>query len=98
LRDLPAEAASIVFVVSIHEAAERRQWFGQIRSAFIRIVNNASGLELARFALNEGASEDAAIIFGAVYRSGQEWQFRALGDGDPDGLVGIIRKYGIDAT
>ena len=97
LHDLPGAAASIIFVVSIDRAIEQQQLFGQVRTAFIRVVNNAGGLELARFALNEGASENVAIIFGEVYRDGAEWQFRAIGDGDSGGLLGIIRKYGIDA-
>jgi tellurium resistance protein TerD len=96
LLDLQANAQSIVFVVSIHEADARGQSFGQVSNAFIRVVNNLDQQELARFDLSDGASSEKAIVFGEVYRDGGEWKFRALGDGHAAGFLGILRDYGVN--
>jgi tellurium resistance protein TerD len=98
LQKVPSEASSIVFIVSIDQARERGQSFGQIANAFIRVVNNDDGKELARFSLTDGASSDIAIVFGEVYENAGDWQFRAIGEGDPGGLLGIVRRFGINAS
>lgn len=87
---------SIVFPVSIHEAASRGQSFGQVSNAFIRVENTANGQELARFDLSDGASSDSALVFGELYRDGAEWRFRAIGEGYPGGLAGVARAYGVN--
>ncbi|MEN0128990.1 MAG: TerD family protein [Brevundimonas sp.] len=86
----------IVFAVSIHEADARRQSFGQVRNAFMRIVNQADGQEIARYDLTEDASTETAMIFGEVYRYGAEWKFRAVGQGYDSGLLGIVRDFGVN--
>ncbi len=86
----------IVFPVSIYDADTRSQSFGQVRNAFIRVVNQADNAELARYDLTEDASTETAMIFGELYRSGQEWKFRAVGQGYASGLRGIAQDYGIN--
>lgn len=97
LADMPATAQSVIFVVSIDDAVAKSQSFAQVENAFIRVVNNADDRELARFDLSSGAASETAIVFGEVYRDGSDWKFRAIGDGHPDGFVGILRKYGVNA-
>ncbi len=96
LATVPAEVDKIVFPVSIYEAESRGQSFGQVRNAFIRIVNQAGGTELARYDLTEDASTETAMLFGELYRSGAEWKFRAVGQGYASGLAGIARDYGVN--
>jgi tellurium resistance protein TerD len=95
LATVPAECDKIVFPVSIHDAETRSQNFGQIRNAFIRVVNGGNGEELARYDLSEDASTETAMVFGELYRSGAEWKFRAVGQGYAAGLRGIAQDYGV---
>ncbi|WP_322760746.1 TerD family protein [Frankia sp. Cr2] len=96
LVSLPAEIDKVVFPVSIYDADSRQQNFGQVRNAFIRIVNGAGGAEIARYDLTEDASTETAMVFGEVYRHGSEWKFRAVGQGYATGLAGIARDYGVN--
>lgn len=95
---LSPDVESIVFPVSIHDADALGQNFGQVVNAFIRVVDRADGRELARFDLSEDASTETAMVFGELYRRGQEWKFRAIGQGYASGLAGIVRDYGINAS
>ena len=74
----------------------RGQSFGQVRNAFIRVVNQADNAELARYDLSEDASTETAMIFGELYRNGGEWKFRAVGQGYSTGLAGIARDFGVN--
>jgi tellurium resistance protein TerD len=96
LAGVPAEVDKIVFPVSIYDAESRSQSFGQVRNAFIRIVNQAGGAELARYDLSEDASTETAMVFGELYRSGAEWKFRAVGQGYATGLKGIAQDFGVN--
>ncbi|SNS89590.1 TerD family protein [Rhodococcoides kyotonense] len=96
LTALSPEIESIVFPVSIHDADALGQNFGQVVNAFIRVVDKADNRELARFDLSEDASTETAMVFGELYRRGQEWKFRAIGQGYASGLEGIVRDYGIN--
>ncbi|GAB2593667.1 calcium homeostasis/redox stress adaptation protein [Streptomyces capparidis] len=96
LAGVPAEVSKIVFPVSIYEAETRGQSFGQVRNAFIRVVNQAGGTELARYDLTEDASTETAMIFGELYRNGAEWKFRAVGQGYASGLAGIAQDFGVN--
>ncbi len=96
LAAVPAECDKIVFAVSIYDAENRGQSFGQVRNAFIRIVNQAGGAEIARYDLSEDASTETAMIFGEVYRNAGEWKFRAVGQGYTNGLAGIARDFGVN--
>ncbi|GAA2588513.1 calcium homeostasis/redox stress adaptation protein [Dactylosporangium fulvum] len=98
LSGLPAEVDKIVFSVSIYDAEQRGQSFGQVRNAFIRVVNQAGGAELARYDLSEDASTETAMIFGELYRNSGEWKFRAVGQGYASGLRGIATDYGVNVA
>jgi tellurium resistance protein TerD len=95
LAALPADVDKIVFPVSIYDAETRGQSFGQVRNAFIRVVNQAGDAEIARYDLSEDASTETAMVFGEVYRSGTDWKFRAVGQGYSSGLAGIARDFGV---
>ncbi|MBO1415789.1 MULTISPECIES: TerD family protein [Streptomycetaceae] len=96
LARVPADVAKVVFPVSIYDADARLQNFGQVRNAFIRIVNQANGQEIARYDLTEDASTETAMVFGELYRNGAEWKFRAIGQGYASGLRGIATDYGVN--
>jgi tellurium resistance protein TerD len=93
---VPPEVDKIVIAVSIYDAESRGQSFGQVRNAFIRVVNQADGREITRYDLSEDASTETAMIFGELYRNGAEWKFRAVGQGYSTGLGGIARDYGVN--
>ncbi|GHB65028.1 MULTISPECIES: TerD family protein [Streptomyces] len=95
LAGVPADVTRIVFPVSIHDAENRGQSFGQVRGAFIRIVNQAGGAEIARYDLSEDAATETAMVFGELYRNGAEWKFRAVGQGYASGLAGIASDFGV---
>ncbi|MEU2111072.1 TerD family protein [Streptomyces sp. NPDC019507] len=95
LAAVPADVTRIVFPVSIHDAEGRSQSFGQVRNAFIRVVNQSGGAELARYDLSEDASTETAMVFGELYRNGDEWKFRAVGQGYASGLTGIVSDFGV---
>ncbi|MCZ0983004.1 TerD family protein [Streptomyces diastatochromogenes] len=96
LAAVPADITKIVFPVSIHDAENRGQSFGQVRNAFIRVVNQANGVELARYDLSEDAATETAMVFGELYRHGTEWKFRAVGQGYASGLAGIAADFGVN--
>ncbi|MER6788230.1 TerD family protein [Streptomyces sp. NPDC000658] len=95
---VPPQCDKIVFPVSIHMADERGQTFGQVANAFIRVVNQADGQELARYDLSEDASTETAMIFGELYRYQGEWKFRAVGQGYASGLRGIALDFGVNVS
>ncbi len=97
LSGLPPEAARVVFPVSIYEGGNAGQTFGQVRNAFIRVVNQGDTAELARYDLSEDASTETAMVFGELYRNNDEWKFRAVGQGYSAGLAGIARDFGVTA-
>jgi len=96
LAGVPQEVDKIVVTVSIYDAEVRGQSFGQVRNAFIRVVNQANGQEITRYDLSEDASTETAMIFGEVYRNGAEWKFRAVGQGYTTGLRGIAQDFGVN--
>ncbi|WP_030075768.1 TerD family protein [Streptomyces baarnensis] len=98
LDQVPAHCDKIVFPVSIHDADSRGQAFGQVSNAFIRVVNQADGQELARYDLSEDASTETAMIFGELYRYNGEWKFRAVGQGYASGLRGIALDFGVNVS
>jgi tellurium resistance protein TerD len=96
LSGVPADVTKIVFPVSIYEAEARQQSFGQVRNAYIRVLNAADNRELARYDLTEDASTETAMVFGELYRHGPEWKFRAIGQGYASGLRGIAQDFGVN--
>ncbi|WP_225101725.1 TerD family protein [Streptomyces sp. CoH27] len=96
LAAVPLQVERIAFPVSIYEAEQRGQNFGQVRDVFIRVVNQADGREIARYDLTEDASTETAMVFGELYRYGGEWKIRAIGQGYASGLHGIVQDYGVN--
>lgn len=95
LTSLGAEIKKIAFAVTIHEADERKQTFGQVSNAYIRVINKTTGAEIARYDLSEDASTETAMVFGELYRHGEEWKFKAIGQGFAGGLKALATNYGI---
>ncbi|MFS2157839.1 TerD family protein [Pseudomonas sp. Pseusp122] len=85
----------LVFAVTIHDAEGRKQSFGQVGNAYIRVVNKADGKELARYDLSEDASTETAMIFGELYRNGEEFKFKAIGQGFAGGLKPLAEAHGV---
>lgn len=99
--ELNAVAAGIkkmVFSVTIHEAATRNQNFGQVANAFMRVIDQNGGKELARYDLSEDYSVETAMIFGEVYRHNDEWKFKAIGAGFEGGLGPLARSMGVNVS
>jgi tellurium resistance protein TerD len=86
----------VVFTVTIHDADARRQNFGQISSAYVRVINQETNAEVARYDLSEDASIETAMIFGEIYRYGGEWKFKAVGQGYAGGLGPLASQYGVN--
>jgi tellurium resistance protein TerD len=82
--------------VTIYEADERRQNFGQVSNAYVRIVDEATGNELIRYDLEEDYSIETALVVGEIYRHGAEWKFNAIGSGFQGGLEALCRNYGVN--
>lgn len=93
LSKIADSVAEICFVVTIHQAAERRQNFGQIRNSFIRIVDGATNTELVKYELDEDFSIETAVEFGRLYKRNNEWKFEAVGSGMKGGLQDFLNKY-----
>ncbi|MCW2244656.1 tellurium resistance protein TerD [Azospirillum fermentarium] len=98
LAKVPGEIQTIAITVTIHDAEVRRQNFGQVKNAFIRIVNDETGKEIARYDLSEDYSTETAMIFAEVYRRDSEWKFRAVGQGYSGGLAVMCAQFGIDVA
>ncbi len=96
LSQVPATIKRLVFAVTIHEAESRKQNFGQVSNAFIRVLNQTDGKELARYDLAEDAATETAMIFGEVYRHGDEWKFKAIGQGFAGGLGPLAAAHGVN--
>lgn len=93
---LPEAAESVVFLVSIHqEDSAPPKTFGRVRDAYVRVVHQATGMEMCRYELTEDAYDEAAVVFGQLYRRDGEWKFRAIGQGYSSGLAGIAKDYGV---
>lgn len=96
LSKVPESISRIAFAVTIYEAEERRQNFGQISNAFIRIVNTDNNEELLRYDLGEDFSIETAAVFGELYKNNGEWKFNAIGSGYQGGLNALCANYGIE--
>ncbi|NES94747.1 MAG: TerD family protein [Desertifilum sp. SIO1I2] len=83
----------IVFVVTIHEASQRNQNFGQVKNSFIRIYDLETNTEVVKYELDEDFSRETAIEFGRLYRKESEWRFQAVGQGYNEGLQGFVNQY-----
>jgi tellurium resistance protein TerD len=96
LDQVPADVTKLSFAVTIHEADGRRQNFGMVSNAFIRVLNAEGGTEIARYDLSEDASTETAMIFGDLYRHNGEWKFKAIGQGFAGGLGPLASSFGVN--
>ncbi|MBE5975247.1 MAG: TerD family protein [Paenibacillaceae bacterium] len=92
---VPENISKIAFTVTIYEAEQRRQNFGQVSRAFIRIYNETTGEELLRYDLGEDFSIETAAIFGELYKNNGEWKFNAIGSGYQGGLAALCSNFGV---
>lgn len=96
LDQVQANIKSLFITVTIHEAEARKQNFGQVSNAFVRLVNHDTGEEVLRFDLSEDYSTETAMVFGELYRHNSEWKFRAIGQGYSGGLFALCKQYGVN--
>ena len=96
LMKVPSGVSKLCFTVTIHDAEARKQNFGMVSGAYIRIVDRKANKEIARFDLSEDASTNTAMTFGEIYRHGNEWKFKAVGQGYDGGLAPLARSYGVN--
>lgn len=94
LSGIPQEYDKIVFVVNIYQAVQRKQHFGMIQNAFIRLVDGRNNNEMCRYNLTEDYANMTAMIFGELYRHNGEWKFNPVGQGTTDpGILDVARRY-----
>jgi len=98
LSKIPANISKIAFTVTIYEADERNQNFGQVSNSYIRIVDEGSGQELIRYDLGEDFSIETAVVVGEMYKNKGEWKFNAIGSGFQGGLAALCNHYGIEVA
>ncbi len=98
LDTVPADVQKIAITVTIHDFEARKQSFGQVTNAFIRIVNDVTGSEVVRYDLTEDYSTETAMVFGELYRHNGEWKFRAVGQGYNGGLAALSKQYGVNIS
>ncbi len=96
LSKIPTTIQKIDFTVTIHEAEARKQNFGQVSNAYIRIVNEGDNTELMRYDLGEDYSTETAIVVAELYRNGTEWKFNAIGSGFSGGLKSLCQNFGVE--
>ena len=98
LKAIPESVDKIAFTVTIYEAQERRQNFGQVSNAYIRIVDEDTNQELIRYDLGDDFSIETASVVGELYRHNGEWKFNAIGSGFQGGLAALCGHYGIQVA
>ncbi len=96
LVSLTADITKLAFAVTIHDAEGRKQNFGMVTNAFIRVINDSDNSEIARYDLSEDASTETAMVFGELYRHGEEWKFKAIGQGFAGGLGPLAKSFGVN--
>lgn len=93
LQKVPADVNELHFIVNIYDAAARRQNFGQVKNAFIRIYDKNTSAEILRYDLSEDFSSQTAVLFGRLYRHNGAWKFEATGTGEISGLDAYVARY-----
>ena len=96
LSKIPASVEKLAFTVTIYDAEERRQNFGQVSNAFIRVLDDSNGTELIRYDLSEDFSIETAVIVAEIYRHNGEWKFNAVGSGFSGGLKALCTEFGVN--
>lgn len=95
LAQIPVHVEKLAFTVTIHEAVQRSQNFGQVSNSFVRVVNETNGQEVLRYDLGEDFSVETALVVCELYRHQGEWKFNAVGSGFSGGLAALCRNYGL---
>ncbi|MCY6370077.1 TerD family protein [Clostridium ganghwense] len=93
---IPDNIGKIAITVTIHEAVQRSQNFGQVSNAFVRLVDKETGAEVLRYDLSEDFSIETALVFCEIYRHNGEWKFSAVGSGFQGGLAALCQNYGLE--
>lgn len=96
LNTVSLDIKKVIFSVTIYEAEERKQNFGMVSNAYIRIINEENKSEIARYDLSEDASIETAMVFGELYRHNGEWKFKAVGQGFVGGLAALASQHGVN--
>lgn len=96
LSKIPANVEHISFTVSIYDADQRRQNFGQVSNAYIRIIDEGNHQELIRYDLGEDFSIETAVVVGEIYKNNNEWKFNAIGSGFQGGLPALCANFGVE--
>ena len=96
LSKIPASVEKLAFTVTIYDAEERHQNFGQVSNAFIRVLDDSNGTELIRYDLSEDFSIETAVIVAEIYRHNGEWKFNAVGSGFSGGLKALCTEFGVN--
>lgn len=96
LSSVPSNINKVAFTVTIHEAQERRQNFGQVNNSYVRVLNSDNEQEVLRYDLGEEFSIETAITVCEIYRHNGEWKFSAVGSGFEGGLESLCKNYGLD--
>lgn len=93
---MPANISRVAFTVTIHDAQERRQNFGQVSNSYIRVINPENNEEMVKYELGEDFSIETAIVVGEIYKHNGEWKFNAAGSGFEGGLESLCKNFGIN--
>lgn len=94
LQDIPSYINKLVFVVNIYDCVRRKQDFGMLKNAYIRVQNQDNGEQLLRFNLSDDYSGKTSLVVAEIYRHGSDWKFGAIGDGTKDtNLQELVRNY-----
>ena len=96
LSKIPENIARVAFTVTIYDAENRRQNFGQVSNAYIRIVDTVTNQEIIRYDLGEDFSIETAVVVGEIYRINGEWKFNAIGSGFQGGLAALCENFGVE--
>ena len=96
LEKVPDNISKIAFTVTIYEAEEKHQNFGQVSNAYIRIIDEITNEEIIRYDLGEDFSIETAVVVGEIYKHNNEWKFNAIGSGFQGGLAALCNHYGIE--
>lgn len=95
---VPTEVEKIAITITIHDAEARKQSFGQVANAYVRVFNDDGGAELIRYDLGEDFSIETAIVVAEIYRHGAEWKFNAIGSGFKGGLAALCTNFGLSVA
>ena len=93
LGTIDPKVTEVIVAVTIDQAEARRQNFGQVRNAFIRIYDSTNGQELLKYELDEDFSTETAVEFGRIYKRNGAWTFEAIGRGRTGGLEALANQF-----